>query len=222
MLDAGTGTGIWAIDFADEHPGAKVLGIDLSPIQPNFLPPNLTFEVDDLEEPWTYAEKFDFIYARMMTGSLVDYLRFFNQAMEFLNPGGYIEIVDVFYPIKCDDGSLKPDSALNKWSEFMLEASIKFGRPINSVAAYKSQLEQAGFVDIVQEEFKWPINKWPKDKHYKELGLWTCENVTSALSGISLALFTRALGWSAEEVEAFCVDVRKDMKDTTIHSYWSM
>lgn len=34
VLDLGTGTGIWAIDYADEHPEAKVIGVDLSPIQP--------------------------------------------------------------------------------------------------------------------------------------------------------------------------------------------
>lgn len=34
MLDLGTGTGIWAIDFADEYPSANVIGTDLSPIQP--------------------------------------------------------------------------------------------------------------------------------------------------------------------------------------------
>jgi ubiquinone/menaquinone biosynthesis C-methylase UbiE len=31
VLDLGTGTGIWCIDFADEHPEADVKGIDLSP-----------------------------------------------------------------------------------------------------------------------------------------------------------------------------------------------
>lgn len=30
VLDVGTGTGIWAVDFADEHPDAEVLGFDLS------------------------------------------------------------------------------------------------------------------------------------------------------------------------------------------------
>lgn len=29
VLDIGTGTGIWAIDFANEHPEAEVIGLDL-------------------------------------------------------------------------------------------------------------------------------------------------------------------------------------------------
>nr|POE47310.1 secondary metabolism regulator laea [Quercus suber] len=33
-IDVGTGTGIWAIDFADEYPECHVVGIDLSPGQP--------------------------------------------------------------------------------------------------------------------------------------------------------------------------------------------
>jgi SAM-dependent methyltransferase len=40
ILDIGTGTGIWAIDMADKYPMAMVIGIDLSPIQPSFIPNN--------------------------------------------------------------------------------------------------------------------------------------------------------------------------------------
>lgn len=39
-MDVGTGTGIWAIDMADRFPNAQVKGIDFSPIQPNWVPPN--------------------------------------------------------------------------------------------------------------------------------------------------------------------------------------
>lgn len=84
VLDVGTGTGIWAIDFADEHPESEVLGIDLSAIQPGFVPPNVSFQVDDLEEPWTFreSEMFDFVYARMMTSSFADWPRFFEQSFQ--------------------------------------------------------------------------------------------------------------------------------------------
>jgi tRNA G46 methylase TrmB len=34
VLDVGTGTGIWAMDFGDEFPEAEVIGTDISPIQP--------------------------------------------------------------------------------------------------------------------------------------------------------------------------------------------
>jgi tRNA G26 N,N-dimethylase Trm1 len=41
VLDLATGTGIWAIEFALEHPTAAVIGNDLSPIQPeSYVPYN--------------------------------------------------------------------------------------------------------------------------------------------------------------------------------------
>lgn len=40
ILDIGTGTGIWAIDMADKYPMSEVIGTDLSPIQPDWVPAN--------------------------------------------------------------------------------------------------------------------------------------------------------------------------------------
>ena len=41
VLDLGTGTGIWAIDYADEHPEAEVVGLDLRCVVPVGLPMKL-------------------------------------------------------------------------------------------------------------------------------------------------------------------------------------
>lgn len=36
ILDIGTGTGMWAIEMADEYPEAEIVGTDLSPTQPSW------------------------------------------------------------------------------------------------------------------------------------------------------------------------------------------
>jgi hypothetical protein len=89
-----------------------------------------------------------------------------------LTPGGYIEHSDVTFPCGCDDGTLPEDSALKKWGEMVLSASQKIGRPLDSAIRYKQEMEEAGFVDVVEYVDLWPINKWPKDPKYKELGMY--------------------------------------------------
>lgn len=86
-----------------------------------------------------------------------------------LNPGGYLELCDIL-PLACDDGTVPADSALSKWNGHFLAASEKLGASINSGAHYKKQLVEAGFVDVVQVEYKWPSNTWPKDPKFKEIG----------------------------------------------------
>jgi len=79
----GTGTGIWAIDFCDIYPDASVLGIDLSPIQTNWVPPNLKFMVDDAESAWLYpTNHFDFIHTRHTIQAFRDWGRLYEQAYE--------------------------------------------------------------------------------------------------------------------------------------------
>ncbi|KAL8796300.1 MAG: hypothetical protein Q9195_001415 [Heterodermia aff. obscurata] len=36
IIDIGTGTGIWAIEMADQYPNSTIIGTDLSPIQPSW------------------------------------------------------------------------------------------------------------------------------------------------------------------------------------------
>ena len=70
--------------MAEKYPLAKVLGVDLSPIQPETAPENCVFRVDNLESEWIPGEEFDFIHLRAMILGIGDWARFFEQSFEFV------------------------------------------------------------------------------------------------------------------------------------------
>lgn len=53
---------------AERYPSARIIGSDISPIQPSWSPPNIDFRVEDLEDqsrPWTSIYKdADLIHSR--------------------------------------------------------------------------------------------------------------------------------------------------------------
>ncbi|KAK6840740.1 S-adenosyl-L-methionine-dependent methyltransferase [Apiospora arundinis] len=219
VLDMGTGTGIWAIEFALQHPNSDVLGTDISPIQPGYVPPNCRFEVDDLEDEWIWSYKFDYIHARHMVGSISDFARIFQTIYENLNPGGYVEFQDYYVKLDSFDGTLD-GTALQRWNNMINEALIPTGRSGLNSANYARWMQEAGFEDVVEEKFAVPGNPWTRDKTHKQLGVLQRTNILEGLHGISISLFTKFLGMSTEEVEVFLADVRRDINDTRIHFHY--
>ncbi|OLN97561.1 hypothetical protein CCHL11_00993 [Colletotrichum chlorophyti] len=220
VLDMGTGTGIWAIDYADAFPSAEVIGVDLSPIQPEWMPPNCVFEIDDLEKPWTWTKPFDYVHCRSMEGCFQDRSKILKKVYNALAPGGWFEVADLILPLGCDDGSVPKDSALARWHDLLMEAAAKIGRPLEGLVKDDASLEEAGFVDVVRKEYIFPLNSWHKDEKLQEIGRWQCVNLDMGLEGLSLALLTRALEWSQEEVFTFCAQVRRDLRNKKMHAYW--
>lgn len=156
VLDIGTGTGIWAIDFADGYPSAEVIGTDLSPIQPSWVPPNLRFLVDDAESPWLFSASrpFDFIHARDLGGAIADWPRLLRQAYVRLRPGGWIELQEFEVTLRSDDDTLRLAPTLCEFLGRLHEASEAFHRPMNIAEGHRQRLIEAGFADVRDEVYK--------------------------------------------------------------------
>ncbi|TVY41037.1 Secondary metabolism regulator [Lachnellula occidentalis] len=207
--------------IADSHPEAEVIGVDLSPIQPNFVPPNLQFQIDDIEKEWTFSRNFDFIFSRMMTGAITDWKTYIQNCFDHTEPGGYLEVQDICYPPRYIDESGKGTS-IEKWAANMIDGASKLGVAIDSAKGVKKIMEDIGYLDVVETVYQWPMNTWPADKKMKEIGLWAHHAGISNLDGLSMVIYTHGLGWSPEAVTLFLADVRKDMKNSKIHAYWPM
>ncbi|KAJ5124551.1 uncharacterized protein N7515_008376 [Penicillium bovifimosum] len=223
-LDIGTGTGIWAIDFADSYPSAEVTGTDLSPIQPSWVPPNLRFVVDDAESPWLYSPSrpFDFIHARDLGGAIADWPRLMRQSYEHLRPGGWIELQEFEVMLKSDDDSIRLAPALCEFLDRLTQASEAFHRPMNIAEGHRQRLVEAGFEDVRDEVYKVPSSVWARDPVQKEIGRYNQCSLLMAVESYSLALFTRVLGWSNNDTQVFLAGVRRDLKNPAVHTYCNL
>ncbi|KAF8475829.1 S-adenosyl-L-methionine-dependent methyltransferase, partial [Kalaharituber pfeilii] len=208
VLDVGTGTGIWAIDFADEFPQVEVIGPDLSPIQPNWVPPNCKFEVDDLEGVWTYKDNyFDYIHMRSMSGSFRDWPLVLKQVYRTTVPGGYFEYQDYGSEAFKTDGTklvgVDDEHPLSTYLHHVITVSEELGTPLVMARKMEELIKEAGFEDVRVQTAVWPVGDWPKDKRLKQIGRFARQGVLDSLYPFGVHILTKK-GWTVEEVKELC------------------
>ncbi|KAI1914908.1 hypothetical protein LOZ12_003403 [Ophidiomyces ophidiicola] len=226
VLDIGTGTGLWAMqsrDFADEHRSAEIIGTDLSPIQPSFIPPNLRFEIDDATDTWTYPNNhFDLVHIRALYGSIADWPEFYRKILLHLAPGGWLDQLEMSIQFQSDDGSITDSHILSEWSRIFIRLGEKIGKTLRIAEMAKECMEDAGFTNVTEVKFKLPVGAWSSDKRMKELGQWNLLHCEQGIEGWALALLTRVLQWSADEVRALLAKMRVGLRDPSVHAYFNV
>ncbi|KAK0751341.1 S-adenosyl-L-methionine-dependent methyltransferase [Schizothecium vesticola] len=222
VLDVGAGTGMWTIDFADSFPSASVTGIDLSPMQPSWIPPNCKFIIDDLSQPWAFPDNyFDFIHIRYMMGCFRDWTRLYKECFRCLKPGGWLQHGEPGPGLRSDDGTLP--EIWNEWTAHCMRASEMLGQPfdIPADARWPQWLEDGGFpvAGIRKKTFHMPVGMWPAEKKWKTIGALHGLAVDVGLEGFVLYTHTRVLGWEYSEVQAFLAKVRAALRSRRNHTY---
>ncbi|KIW18532.1 hypothetical protein PV08_02820 [Exophiala spinifera] len=220
VLDVGTGTGIWAIDFADQHPESIVIGTDLSPIQPTLVPANLSFEVEDCCEQWIFAPEasFDFIHVRGLYGSVARWDSFYQEVYRNLKPGGYVEQVEQSVVPKSQDGTVD-GTIFEEWGKVSLEAGDAFGKSLRICDESAQHMRDAGFEDVTERRFHVPVGSWPRDHRLKELGRVNRLQWEEGIEAWTMMLLTSILGWAPAEVQVYLSRMRAGLRNPRIHAY---
>ncbi|KAJ3944850.1 uncharacterized protein N0V96_004867 [Colletotrichum fioriniae] len=231
ILDIGTGTGLWAVEMGDVFENAEiadeeiqVLGIDLSPIQPEWVPPNVKFEIDDVESPWVHSRKYDFIMCRYMVASIKDWPGLIKNIFDHLNPGGWVEFQDVNTQFYSDDDTFSQDSATARWMAGFAAACKGMGRDTDVAPTLASLLREGGFPsDLVHaRRIKAPLGPWAKDQFHKDLGMMNLILTIDGLEALSLKLFSELLGRTQEEILVETAAVRKELKTGAFGAFHAM
>lgn len=220
ILDLGTGSGIWAIDMADKFPTARVIGVDLAAVQPQWVPPNCQFEIDDVEDDWAFGtDKFDFIHGRDFMLAIRDWDRLIEQCFAHLKPGGYLEVSGTWIHPSSDDNTLPDDSAYAEFGRIIRRIGDKIGALIDAPLTWKSRMEKAGFEEVQEKSFKVPTSPWPKDPRLKKIGALELANFEEGAHAFIIRGYTTILGGTKEQAEILIARARSEARNRSMHSF---
>jgi len=199
-----------------------VIGIDISPTQSTWVPPNCRFEIDDASQDWTFPDNsFDYIHLRFMAGCFKDWTKLYKECFRCLKPGGWLEHQDFSLQVRSDDGSIPPDSIWSEWANVFIEAGKRTGQTLALIDDdnWLKWMAEAGFSDVQTKTIKTPLGGWPADKKWKEVGQFNRFSIETSLEGYSLYLLTNVMNWKYDEVQLWLTRVRAALKNREYHGY---
>ncbi|KAK5053185.1 hypothetical protein LTR84_002159 [Exophiala bonariae] len=202
ILDLATGTGLWPIEVADQTPSAQVIGVDIAPIAPLLVPPNCSFEIDDIERTWSWSKSsFDLIHIREPLYCIRDWDRLFNQIYTHLKPGGWVEIACTYMrPIR-RGGKSAITSEFTRMCDQLMSASEILGTSSRFPPQLTKNLRNRGFVNVVENVFETPTTPYATTDLDQKIGLLEMLNLDMGTPSIGLRIMERAFGWSEAETE---------------------
>ncbi|KAL5334547.1 S-adenosyl-L-methionine-dependent methyltransferase [Aspergillus crustosus] len=215
ILDIGTGPGDWAIEMSAAHPGATIIATDIgvfdSGIGSTIDLPNVSFQLDDARDEWTYPEPFDLIHLRGLAGAFSDWSSLYAQAFRHLTPGGYIEITDADPAADTVSFPESGDSYLNIFAAAMRSAAEATGHPRDLHHLLPNVLTAAGFINVRVIERTIPVGLWPDEPREKTLGKMALISLLEGLEAYSLRQLIATGNWTENGVRDLCEKVKVEL-----------
>jgi SAM-dependent methyltransferase len=206
VLDVGTGTGDWAIKYAETHPNCEVVGTDISAIaETHRVPMNVFFEIEDAEDWDRPPEHYDLIHLRCLEGSFQDWVALYENVHYSLKRGGWIEILDFD---TSDNLVLFEQHAPAMYAVIsdLHRASEKVGRQQGSSHLDPRLLIDSGFTDVRTIDHVIPITA--AEETAGKIWLISC---LDSFEAYGLRLLTQELGWDPDECKAACDSAAREM-----------
>lgn len=109
-----------------------------------------------------------------------------------------------------------------RWVKLFIDACDKIGRDARPGPKLENWVKEAGFVNVVHQRFKMPLGAWPKDPHYKDVGMCNLIQTLEGSEAFTMRVFCGVLGWTREEVLVLLAAVRDELKSGVFHAQFHL
>jgi len=233
IMDAGTGSGRWAIDMSLAFPWTSVVGVDLVPpshIPKDKIPQNCRFEVDDLNLSLEhYTNNFSVIHDRMMEQGLNDAESFMYEAARALKPGGILMIVHGDIQYWTEDFEpfpwVEPGEPGFYWIQYIVgHAFLSYrqrgGTGGNGCMWFKEALEgNPNYSAVHEEEMFLPMGPWKEGMNEREI--LGSNLLREALARVVLGWKPYLLncGHREEDIDLWATECARELREMSKRAY---
>ncbi len=158
ILDVGSGTGIWAIDMAQQFPHAHIIGVDITLTSlPHTLPNTCLFAQADILQGLPFpACQFDFTHQRLLVGAIPasHWPHVVRELIRVTRPQGWIELLEVGTTVQ------NAGAATERLLSWVRETSQARGIDMAMVTQLGDFLKHAGCQAVEAQDIPVPLGSW--------------------------------------------------------------
>ncbi|KZT56692.1 S-adenosyl-L-methionine-dependent methyltransferase [Calocera cornea HHB12733] len=214
ILEISLGSGVWAMEVAEQFPGTEVVGVDIVEPRMKRSPPNFSFHrLNVVTDTWPFApETFDIIHCRFLCMHIPEFQALVKKAIDATKPGGIVMFEDPDLAIKSDYRPVPAQVALffavyHGFHEF----NGVDARPGPKFAPLFKASQK--FSEIHETAVSLPMGDWTEDQALNSAGMGMRSGLVDGARGQSPRMFQ--FGMTREIVEGMCQEVLK--KDNKLH-----
>ncbi|RAK99202.1 class I SAM-dependent methyltransferase [Aspergillus ibericus CBS 121593] len=225
VLDCGHGAGSWAVEVAEQYPRCEITGVDISPhMNSDGVPENLWFQVDDLNRPFTFpSNHFDLVHSRMMAAGInrSRWPSYIRDIKRVLKPGGWVQLVEIYFNVQSDNGSLTEKHALRKWStQFM--RSIGDVKDLRIGTRLRDLLLAAGMEEVESRMIPLPLSAWSSEAKIRDIGAANRESARQLLPALALYPLTQRLHMPHDQFQQLIDQAQKEASNLSLKAYFPL
>ncbi|KAL2872320.1 class I SAM-dependent methyltransferase [Aspergillus lucknowensis] len=225
VLDCGYGAGSWAIDVAEQNPDCEVIGVDIYPhMNPDDTPENLWLQVDDLNRPFTFSSNyFDLVHSRLLAAGInrARWPSYIRDIKRFSLDGGWVQMVEIYFNVQSDNGSINDGHALRQWSSHLIR-SMEGIKDFRVGTRLKTLLIAAGFTEVDAKMIPLPLSAWPDNPTNRRIGAMNTENTIRLLASLSLYPLTQRLRMPQSQYHEIISRAQEEVDDQSLKAYFPL